>query len=394
MVEGMKVSVVGGSLGGLTAACLLRDAGFEVDVFERSPVRLEQRGAGIGFLPATYRYLHERAGVDLTKISVPTSRIRYLDASGNIIHDEPHRYLFSSWNTVYATTLDHFGLSHYHLGFDMERFSQTDNSATVSFKNEQVVTSDLLVAADGIGSIARKTLIASSRTQYAGYVAWRGMIAESKLSAEVLQCLGDAITYFVYPHSHILVYPIPDHDGRVTPGDRLINFVWYCNYAAGDEFTTLMTDKHGVLRDVSVPLGFVAQHNVDAMKEMARQNLPPILSDIVQATPEPFVQVIYDIEIDQMAFGRVCLLGDAAMVARPHAAAGTAKAAADAWALTEALQTHSSVAQALQAYESSQLALARNLLERTRRVGAKSQFLNTWDPKDPEVIFGLHRPGD
>lgn len=155
-----------------------------------------------------------------------------------------------------------------------------------------------------------------------------------------------------------------------------------------------MTDKHGVLRDVSVPLGFVAQHNVDAMKEMARQNLPPILSDIVQATPEPFVQVIYDIEIDQMAFGRVCLLGDAAMVARPHAAAGTAKAAADAWALTEALQTHSSVAQALQAYESSQLALARNLLERTRRVGAKSQFLNTWDPKDPEVIFGLHRPGD
>ena len=61
----MNISIVGGSLGGLTAACLLRDAGHEVVVFERSPVRLEQRGAGIGFLPATYRYLHDRAGVDL-----------------------------------------------------------------------------------------------------------------------------------------------------------------------------------------------------------------------------------------------------------------------------------------------------------------------------------------
>ena len=48
----MKVSIVGGSLGGLTAACLLRDLGYDVSVYERSAVRLEQRGAGIGFLPA------------------------------------------------------------------------------------------------------------------------------------------------------------------------------------------------------------------------------------------------------------------------------------------------------------------------------------------------------
>jgi 2,6-dihydroxypyridine 3-monooxygenase len=130
------------------------------------------------------------------------------------------------------------------------------------------------------------------------------------------------------------------------------------------------------------------------MKAMARANLPTILSDIVQATAEPFVQVIYDVEIDKMAFGRICLLGDAAMVVRPHAAAGTAKAAADGWALAEALEKHDSVSLALEAYQNSQLALAKNLLERTRRVGAKSQFLNTWDPRDPEVIFGLHSPGN
>jgi len=138
----------------------------------------------------------------------------------------------------------------------------------------------------------------------------------------------------------------------------------------------------------------VSESNIASMKAMARANLPTILSDIVQATAEPFVQVIYDVEVDKMAFGRICLLGDAAMVVRPHAAAGTAKAAADGWALAEALEKYDSVSLALEAYQNSQLALAKNLLERTRRVGAKSQFLNTWDPRDPEVIFGLHSPGN
>ena len=390
----MNISIVGGSLGGLTAACLLRDAGHEVVVFERSPVRLEQRGAGIGFLPATYRYLHERAGVDLAKISVPTSHIRYLDALGNVVHDESHNYLFSSWNTVYASTLDHFGASNYHLDFEMSSFSQTLDSVSVNFANGRSVESQVLVAADGIGSMARNTLIPTSKSVYAGYVAWRGMVRESTLPASVCQRLSDAITYFVYPHSHILVYPIPDHDGRVTKGDRLINFVWYCNYELGQELTTLLTDKNGLLREVSVPLGLVSESNIASMKAMARANLPTILSDIVQVTAEPFVQVIYDVEIDKMAFGRICLLGDAAMVVRPHAAAGTAKAAADGWALAEALEKYDSVSLALEAYQNSQLALAKNLLERTRRVGAKSQFLNTWDPRDPEVIFGLHSPGN
>ncbi|MDH3771921.1 MAG: NAD(P)-binding protein, partial [Nitrospirota bacterium] len=50
-----RVAVAGGSIGGLTAACLLRDAGHQVTVFERSSTELEQRGAGIGFLEAASR---------------------------------------------------------------------------------------------------------------------------------------------------------------------------------------------------------------------------------------------------------------------------------------------------------------------------------------------------
>jgi len=390
----MRVSIVGGSIGGLTTACLLRDAGHQVSVYERSAVRLEQRGAGIGFLPASYRYLQTRAAVDIEKISVKTDHIRYLDKESQVVYDAEHQYRFSSWNAVYSSTLAHFGSSEYHLDSEVVDFSQSSESVSILLKNGRSITADLLVGADGIGSFLRDRLVPTNRSVYAGYVAWRGMIPESKLPSYFIERLGDAITYFVYPNSHILVYPIPDHEGRVTPGDRLINFVWYCNYQSGEELTSLMTDNNGLLREVSIPPGFVSDHNVEKIKTMSLRCLPKLLSDLVVATVEPFVQVIYDVDINQMAFGRVCLIGDAGIVVRPHAAAGTAKAAADGWALADALEKHVTLQDALEAWQFSQLALAKNLLERTRRVGSKSQFLNTWDPSDPEVIFGLNQPGN
>ena len=85
-----RVVIAGGSLGGLTAGLLLRDLGLDVTIHERSPAELEQRGAGIGFLPDSYRYLVDRAGVALDDISVSTSRIRYLDRGGEVIHDQAH----------------------------------------------------------------------------------------------------------------------------------------------------------------------------------------------------------------------------------------------------------------------------------------------------------------
>jgi 2,6-dihydroxypyridine 3-monooxygenase len=50
-----RVLIAGGSIGGLTAALLLRDLGCEVDVYERSSAALEDRGAGIVVLPITER---------------------------------------------------------------------------------------------------------------------------------------------------------------------------------------------------------------------------------------------------------------------------------------------------------------------------------------------------
>ena len=89
----VKVGIIGGSIGGLTAACLLRDRGIaEVEVFERSQSELEQRGAGIGFLEPASRYLKTFAKIDLDDISVKTQKIRYLDRQNDITFEKRHTY--------------------------------------------------------------------------------------------------------------------------------------------------------------------------------------------------------------------------------------------------------------------------------------------------------------
>ncbi|HZY07698.1 MAG TPA: NAD(P)-binding protein, partial [Ilumatobacteraceae bacterium] len=223
----MDVAVVGGSLGGLTAACLLADAGHSVTVFERSPAELEERGAGIGFLPATYRYLFER-GVALDTIAVITNHIRYLCRDGSVGHDDEHRYLFSSWNTVYRRLLGCFDRPSYRLAHELCAIDLSP--LRLQFTNGQVASPDLAVFADGIGSTARAALLPRVHPQYSGYVAWRGVVRETELSDLTRLALDDAITYYVYANSHILVYPIPGRDGSVAPGERLINIVWYRNY--------------------------------------------------------------------------------------------------------------------------------------------------------------------
>jgi 2,6-dihydroxypyridine 3-monooxygenase len=189
------------------------------------------------------------------------------------------------------------------------------------------------------------------------------------------------------------VYPIPGLDGSVETGERLINFVWYRNYLIGGDVDDLLTDRHGERRELSVPPGLAAEHHVTEMRATATARLPRSLAEVVDRTAEPFLQVVYDIEVDRMAFGRVCLLGDAAFSARPHAAAGTAKAADDGWALADALASAHDVPAALAAWEPRQLQVGRSLLERTRQIGRRSQVDNSWEPGDPAFIFGLHEPG-
>ena len=95
-----------------------------------------------------------------------------------------------------------------------------------------------------------------------------------------------------------------------------------------------------------------------------------------------------------MAFGRCCLIGDAAFALRPHVGVGTAKAADDAWQLGTALlgvaATH--IPDRLKGWETQQLSVARRALQRARVAGRSLQD-GTWRVGE-QPPFGLLVPGD
>jgi 2,6-dihydroxypyridine 3-monooxygenase len=81
----------------------------------------------------------------------------------------------------------------------------------------------------------------------------------------------------------------------------------------------MMADVEDNIQQVSLKPGAVWVENVTRLYQKAVNQLPELLSQLILNTKQPFIQAVLDCEVPHMAFGRVCLLGDAA--------AGTAKAA-------------------------------------------------------------------
>jgi len=389
-----RVLIAGGSIGGLTTAVLLRDLGCDVEVHERADTDLKDRGAGIVVLPVTERYF-EQGGPGGERVSLELTYWKYVDSSGATISADHDHFRFSGWSTIYRSLLEVHGRDRYHFGHEVVGFDQDEEGVRIELADGNTDEGDLLVFADGMGSTGRSLLIPEVTPQYAGYVAWRGTVPERVLSQTTLVEVADAMVYQVLDPGHILVYAIPSKTGAILPPDRDINFVWYRNYPEGGSFEDLMTDIEGRQRHGTMPPGSIRQEHIDEMRATAARTLAPQLAEVVLSCERPLIQAVFDVESPRMAFGRVCLIGDAAFTLRPHVAAGQAKACADAWALRDALAAASGDVQAaLAEWEPGQLALARSALQRTREMGMASQFESRMLPGDPDWKFGLWEPGN
>lgn len=370
-----RALVVGGSLGGLYAALALRDAGWAVDVFERSPHALDGRGAGIVVQPETVRYLEERGLLNTEAISTEARWRRYLGRDGGVVDAMPIRQRFTAWNELYRSLRATVPEGRYHPDATLVGIRRDGERVVAAFAGGREEAGDLLVGADGARSTVRRDLLPDVAPTYAGYVAWRGLVDEGGVPPALVERFSGAFTFFQYPRSHILCYPVPGAEGELTPGRRRLNWVWYVNAAAGGELRRLLTDRHGTLRQSSVPPGEVRDDLVGEITTTAERDLPGPFAKLVAATKAPFVQSIEDLAVPRMAFGRVCLLGDAAFVPRPHTAASTLKAAVDAVALGRCVPPAADgVAAALTWWESDQLRIGSYFRDLGQRLGDQSQF--------------------
>src|SRR6266545_8003250 len=143
--------VVGGSIGGLTTALLLRDLGWDVDVFERS-TRDDARGGGIVLQPDTIRWFTERSTQALESLTTSTNLVQYLGIDNCVAHREYAQWSYSSWATLHAALLRDFGAERYRCGHRAVAVAQDASTATVEFDNGSFAAGDLVVFADGVNS--------------------------------------------------------------------------------------------------------------------------------------------------------------------------------------------------------------------------------------------------
>jgi 2-polyprenyl-6-methoxyphenol hydroxylase-like FAD-dependent oxidoreductase len=222
---------------------------------------------------------------------------------------------------------------------------------------------------------------------YAGYSAWRALIAESDFPPDVHRDLFEVMTFALPPGEQFLGYPVAGPDNDLRPGHRRYNVVWYRPANEKTKLQWLLTDQNGHTHAISIPPPLIRGEVIAEMRADAERLLGPQFKQLARLMHEPILQPIYDLESPQMAFGRVVIAGDAAFVARPHVAAGVSKAADDAAALAESLSAEQDVAAALERYQAARLSENFRIIERARHLGAYLQATRT---QEEQTRAGMH----
>jgi 2-polyprenyl-6-methoxyphenol hydroxylase-like FAD-dependent oxidoreductase len=364
-----RALVIGGSLGGLITAHLLRGAGWDATVFERNDEELASRGVGLGTHPQLIAIL-KRAGVNFDEsMGITPSRAVCLDRSGAIVIEQPTARTLSGWSRLYRALLDALPAQNYRLAKRLTHVDQDADGVTAIFADGSREHGDLLIGTDGVRSAVRAQFLPDVQPAYAGYVAWRASIDEADVPPALWRELADLYAFCLPEGEQLISYAVPGRDNSTAVGRRAYNIVWY-RPVDHNTLADFCTDAKGRHHTNGIPPPLIRPDVIARIKADARTTIAPQIAEVFTRCA-PFFQPIYDLASPQIVFGRVALAGDAAFVARPHAGAGTTKAALDAACLADSLRDNGNdLAAGLQRYERMQLPFGQAVVEVNRDEGA------------------------
>jgi 2-polyprenyl-6-methoxyphenol hydroxylase-like FAD-dependent oxidoreductase len=348
-----KAIVVGGGIGGLTAALALGRAGVEVAVFERAP-ELREIGAGISLWANATRalkglgvYEEVRAagaaeiggelrswrGEMISKIPAEDLKERFGEANLAVHRADLQGALFSS---LPSGTV--------RLGAEFTGFEQEEEGVLARFADGLEERGDLLVGADGIHSSVRAQLFGETEPRYAGYTAWRGIAGAGDGS------LPEGVGLNLWGRG--------SEFGLVGIGRG--RFYWFATKNAPEgEAESAAGRKREVL-------------------DLLAGSYEPATA-AVEATAEPEIlrNDIYDREpISRWGVGRVTLLGDAAHPMTPNLGQGACQAIEDAVVLARCLGGGDGIPGSLRLYEERRVRRITTVVRRSRLVGRVTQLQN------------------
>jgi salicylate hydroxylase len=347
-VRKRRIAVIGGGIGGLTAAVALLQAGFEVDVYEQAP-ELTEVGGGINMAPNATRVLRRlglAAGLDREGIRPLTSHQRRWQDGRTLqkaplnplceeLYGAPHMTIHRA--DLLAVIAAGFPAERIHLGHRLVGLADQGDSTEAWFDNGARISVDVLVGADGIHSAVRAAVFGEEEPAFAGCVAYRGLVPVERIADLKLE-LGNQS--WVGPGGHFVHY-------FVSRG-RLLNFVGWTEHDHWNRED--WTDRATVARALAA---FGDWH------EQVRT--------IIGAAETCFIWALFDRDpLPRWSVGRTTLLGDACHPMYPFMGQGAAMAIEDGATLAACLVDVADPARALQHYERLRLLRVTRLQEMSR----------------------------
>ncbi|MEU4192435.1 FAD-dependent oxidoreductase [Kribbella sp. NPDC026611] len=324
----MRAVVIGAGIVGLTTSLALRQAGFEVVVYEQAPA-IRAAGASLGLWANALAVLDDLSvGEELRCIGVPTEMYfhdpagRLLDSPGFGVED--HQYLLAHRAKLNELLADAVGRDRIRLATGFRAYDEHEDHVTVHLSDGSRADADVLVGADGAYSAVRAQLVPGTPAEeHAGHHAWRAVIPatgiavpENRLILGTNGCRGGYVR---------------THDGRTY---------WLVNQFKSPP-----------------PTGTLKQQALARVGYLEEER-DGILAQLVAATPEDLIlhnQVMLVPPLPHWVSARVVLAGDAAHAMSPHITAGATLGIEDAALLGRLLASTDDVPAALAAYQAAQL---------------------------------------
>jgi len=346
----LKIAVIGAGIGGLTAAVALRQAGFEVTVYEQAP-ELTEVGGGINLAPNAARVLYRLGlGEALDREAVRpvgTHQRRWEDGRTlqraplnprcEELYGVPHLTVHRA--DLLSIIASGFPTERIHLGHRLVGLADKGHGTEAWFENGVRVTVDILVGADGIHSTVRSALLGEEAPSFAGCVAYRGLVPAQHIVDLGLETDTQA---WLGPGGHFVHY-------FVSRG-RVLNFVGWTEHDTWSRED--WTDRATIARALAA---FEGWH--------------PQVRQIIAAAETCFVWALFDREpLPCWSVGRTSLLGDACHPMYPFMAQGAAQAIEDGATLAACLVAGGTEnpAEALRRYERLRLPRVTRLQDMSR----------------------------
>jgi salicylate hydroxylase len=370
-----RVAIIGGGIGGLTAANALLRAGLEVSVYE-SAGELKEIGAGVALHANAMRVLRFIGVEDqVRKIAGKTDYSVTKDGISGRIISQTSRAMHAELQGIEPATVHRADLLDVlaaalpdgtaSLSRRCVSVESADGTAVARFADGSEVEADVIIGADGIHSAVRTSLFGPDAPRFTGKICYRSVIPTAKVRASALADVAADNGQWLGPHGTIVLYPLR--------GEELINVV--CHY---DDDSYRHESWVTECERAEVLDRYAGWHES--------------LLRLFEAGDTWYKWALYDRDpIPRWTKGRVTLLGDSAHPMLPYLGQGACQALEDGAVLANALAAApSDPVAALGDYERVRRPRASSVVLTARARGV-SNHLPRWAAMRRDAVIAVRK---